>query len=637
MKKTSLSFLALLLCVSLCACGTPVGQVNGQDTPDTKAASDSGTVPGSSVKAEPVPAQPFTLKSAENYQAVYSTITEYRNMEETGSNDAAGGVVKSAAEGVRKSVDSVSPAPMADPELSQAQPDYSGTNVQVKGIDEGDIVKTDGKYLYILDQTGIVRIVEAAGADTRQISAISLGENWWGAELYVSGDVLAVVRTSYQQTDTKDGTRTVVEIYDIADRKSPVKKYELGQDGDYLTSRLTDGVLYLISRSYVCYWQDGVPEPRTYIPCIYNGGQEKLIDAGNILLPPHPSDSSYTILAAVDIAAGKRLSEQAVMGCADTVYMNAQDIYLAGSQYEQTAGPERMEKQYKVVDWDNASVTTLTRFSVNGGALKAEATGSIPGSLLNQFSMDEKDGFLRLVTTINQYSYTVYTDEEYGFTNYRDRDALQSNALYVLNADLRVVGSIENLAKDERVYSVRFDGDIGYFVTFRQVDPLFSVDLSDPAAPVILGELKIPGFSQYLHVYGDGLLFGLGRSVTDDESGMTDGMKLSMFDVSDPSNVTEKQMLKLENGWSEALYNHKAILVLPDKNIIAFPMNGNGYTVYGYDAETGFTERAFMEIKDILWDQVRGVQIGDLFYVCASNGVSVCSLTDFSPLAEIRF
>jgi uncharacterized secreted protein with C-terminal beta-propeller domain len=141
------------------------------------------------------------------------------------------------------------------------------------------------------------------------------------------------------------------------------------------------------------------------------------------------------------------------------------------------------------------------------------------------------------------------------------------NALYVLDADLQVAGSITDLAQDEVIYSARFDGDIGYFVTFRQVDPLFAVDLSNPKAPVVLSALKIPGFSEYLHLWSDGRLFGLGRDA-DVETGRAGRMKLSMFDTSDPADVTERKTLLLDSDYSAALYNHKAILISRDKNLI---------------------------------------------------------------------
>jgi Secreted protein containing C-terminal beta-propeller domain distantly related to WD-40 repeats len=663
MKKTMLSLLALLLCASLCACAAPAPENSGNGAgtssspataPDVTLVSGDSSNGTSGSTAVYIP-QPFSLKNATDYNDIFSALNTSRNAADGGYYTGIGGkgvAVSDAAvsapsvstgasnSGIAAETPSAEPSAPVDSRTQETQSsdDYSGTNVQVAGIDEGDIVKTDGKYLYILDQNNAVRIVEAAGENTRQISSIKLNGDWWGAEMYVDSGVLVVLQSVSTYDEHKDGTRTAATFYDVSNPSAVKELYSLAQDGYYLTSRMTDGVLYLISQQYVYYLYDtGVtPKPREYVPCIYKNGTETVLDARCILLPPGNTDSSYTVLTSVDMKTGERLSEQAVMGNSDTVYMNGNNLYLAGTRYDQTSGGERTLDQYTVADWENANVTTITRFSLDGGILTPEATGTVPGDLLNQFSMDEEGGYLRLVTTINQYSYSIYTDEKYGFTNYMDGDSLQCNALYVLDSSLQVAGSIEDLAKDERVYSVRFDGNIGYFVTYRQMDPLFTVDLSDPAHPTILGTLKIPGFSQYLHIYGDGRLFGLGSSTTNDTDGTVDGMKLSMFDVSNPADVSEISTLKLEGDWSEAQYNHKAILVLPEKNIIAFPLSG-GYAVYGYDEAHGFSERASMEVKDLMWDGLRGVQIGDLFYLCARNGVGVYSLTDFTSVAQIAF
>jgi uncharacterized secreted protein with C-terminal beta-propeller domain len=238
-----------------------------------------------------------------------------------------------------------------------------------------------------------------------------------------------------------------------------------------------------------------------------------------------------------------------------------------------------------------------------------------------------------VVTTVSGYEYKVYSDPKHGFENHEYLDDETSNGLYVLDSNLDVVGELSGLAKDEQVYSVRFSGDIGYFVTFRQVDPLFAVDLSDPQNPRMLSELKIPGFSQYLHVYGKGLLFGLCMEA-DDRTGMTTCMKMSMFDTSNPRDVREKDKLLLDSSYSEALYNHKAILLLPDKNIIAFPAD-DGYAVYGYSEAKGFSKRGSMKFDNAY--QGRGVLIEDVLYICTSEAIGVFELVQFTPIANVKF
>lgn len=637
MKRLFAVLLSAALCASLVSCGSGAALA---DEPSSKTPS----------------AGEYSLHSAKDYDEILSLLrSEEKNQGYTGGeatnwgmlrNGVFSGVSTAASADTAEAPAQASGAQAenkaaAEPESGDAgTEDYSGTNVQVAGIDEGDIVKTDGKYLYVMDSGGAVRIVKADGANTAVVGKISARDGRWANELFVDGDTLVILCTSsnYDETvQTKDGTRTVAEFYDISDKTAPVRKTELGQDGGYSTARLMDGKLYVVSSMSVWYW--GVsgtkPEARQYAPCVYDGGKETVMPSDCILLPPEVRGDNYTVLTSADLSGGARISEQAVLGSSATVYMNDKNLYLASSDYSETAGEPYTKDQYAVTDYTGGSTTALTRFSLDGGKLAMAASGSIPGSLVNQFAMDEKDGYLRVVTTIDQYSWSIYSDGKYGFENYREGDSLSSSALYVLGSDLRTAGSVQNLAPGERVYSVRFDGDTGYFVTYKQVDPLFAVDLKDPKNPKVLSALKIPGFSQYLHVWGDGMLFGLGENTRGEDGTIPDGLKLSMFNVSDPANVTEITTLGLDGSWSAAQYNHKAILVLPDRNIIAFPMD-QSYVVYGYE-NGAFSKRAEMDMGGLWADGVRGVRIGELFYVCAQNGVGVYSLGDFSRVASVAF
>ena len=174
---------------------------------------------------------------------------------------------------------------------------------------------------------------------------------------------------------------------------------------------------------------------------------------------------------------------------------------------------------------------------------------------------------------------------------------------------------------------------MAYFVTFRETDPLFAVDLSDPASPKVLSALKIPGFSEYLHFYGEGRLFGLGMAA-DEETGWTECLKLSMFDTSDPTDVTEKTMLELrEYMWSPALYDHHAALINIEKNIIAFPTDSS-YLIYSYSDDSGFVKKG--EVPFDGWsDNTRGLYIGEYMYICSSYNVIVIDMADYSVINEI--
>ena len=252
---------------------------------------------------------------------------------------------------------------------------------------------------------------------------------------------------------------------------------------------------------------------------------------------------------------------------------------------------------------------------LSGRQLKVLAKGTVPGYINDSFSIDEYGGNLRVVTT----------DE-------------RDNGLYILGPDLEELGSIENLAKDEQVYSARLMGDTGYFVTFRNTDPLFSVDLSDPEDPQILGELKIPGFSEYLHPYGDGLLLGIGMDA-DEETGATGGMKLSMFDVSDPADVQEKDTFVMENVYSgDVLYDYRAALVDPERNLIGFSAYDGArerYYVFSYDRESGFACRMEARVSGTGYSAARGLYIGDVLYVVKGNIIEMYRMEDYKKTGDL--
>ncbi|MBQ3405550.1 MAG: beta-propeller domain-containing protein, partial [Oscillospiraceae bacterium] len=507
--------------------------------------------------------------------------------------------------------------------LGSGSDDYSGTNVQVKGIDEGDIVKTDGKYIYSITDTNLY-VYKADGENSESLSITTVGSEkdsdeapegsgyrWYNEgsykypfEMYISGDKLVILSNFsqwlyYEMNDdeyhSENTQHMCIDIYDVSDPASPRLSKALGQDGWCLTSRLMDGKLYVISNYYVSGEIDK-DEPVTFVPRNYEDDKIAAVDCASILLPGEIKDTSYTVINSYDLSSESLADSLSVLGGGSTVYMNYDNLYIASMSNKQETSEPYTDGIYSVVDYSYSSTTDIMRFGFKDGIeLKAEA--QLPGYLDSQFSMDEYDGHLRLVTTTSNSSYSIYTDKEKGFTNYVDGDSGSYNCLYVLDMDLNTVGSIENLAQDEYIYSARFDGEVGYFVTFRTTDPLFAVDLKDPANPTILSELKLPGFSDYLHVWDKGLLFGLGKEA-DEETGRTGNLKLSMFDTSDPRAVTELHCLPIDSYYSEALYNHKAMLIAPERNLIGFCCDDGRYYFFGYDRGDGFRELAVVDFDE---------------------------------------
>jgi uncharacterized secreted protein with C-terminal beta-propeller domain len=538
-------------------------------------------------------------------------------------------------------------------DISSKEKEFSKTNTQVEGVDEADIVKTDGDYLYLIAGDRLV-IAQADGKDTRVVSDTTIAKSQgrhsrnplemflekdrltilFSENEYGSGDPIGILYEEIADVAWyPQQTRTIAVTYDISNPGKPREIARSGQDGNYVTSRMQDGIVYVVTTHYL-YAELNPDDPQTFVPSLYDRDEKTPLAPDCIELPQCPADSSYVVITSMSAKTGERIEGKSLFGYTSTVYMSQDSLIIAQSVYNEEIVETSTEGQYTVEHHRNGSSTHLVRFSITKGMMAFEAEGEVTGDLLNQFSIDEYEGHIRLVTTVSGSEYKVYVDEERGFENYEYQDnTTMTNALYVLDSDLDVVGKLTGLAEDERVYSVRFSGDTGYFVTFRQVDPLFAVDLSDPTDPKILSQLKIPGFSQYLHVYDDGLLFGLGMEA-DEQTGRTTGMKLSMFDTSDPFNVTQRHKLVLDTYYSEALDNHRAILVLPEKDIIAFPAE-EGYVVYGYSEKSGFSKRGEMKLSGAYGS--RGVMIDDLLYICSVDGIGVFELESFTPICNVRF
>lgn len=488
--------------------------------------------------------------------------------------------------------------------------DYSETTAQVEGVDEADVVKTDGEYIYSLSVKNKKVYVTKAGKSPEQIGVIQIeGANAYSYNMYLYEDRLVIFGTEYGSTTAK----TVVDIYDVSEPRSPKKITECSQDGNYTDSRLIGNKLYLISNYSINTANIEKKSPETYVPNIYCGDYQGACPADSIYIGEVCDYPQYTVISGYDITDGSLCSTQSVLGGTYTVYCSTENIITANTQ----AG----------------STTVITRYAINDGKIELKAEGKIDGTLLNQFSIDEYNGYFRFVTTVYK---TVLGD---GNSKYIST-ANTSNALYVLNGELEQVGAIEDLAVDERVYSVRFMGDTAYFVTFRQVDPLFSADLSDPNNPKIIGSLKIPGFSDYLYPFGDGKLLGLGKEA-DEQTGKTGNVKLSMFDISDPTNVTENAKTAISDMiHSTALDNHKATLVSADRNLVGFYGYSSNYlnhryVIYSFDGG-GFVKKA--EIKlDADIGNVRGFYIGNEFYITTDYSLQVYDLESFELICELKY
>lgn len=504
--------------------------------------------------------------------------------------------------------------------------DYSETNIQVEGVDEGDVVKTDGEYLYIIRNNREVRVVKADGADMEEVSVIRLPDQASEGsiqEIYLDKDVLNIICQRYDNSlDEKAADTyymnyravTTLYTYNLKDRSAPKLTGEVSQDGTYHTSRKVGAYVYLFTDYYPTYQlerqnTDDEDDPYGIMPL----AADEAFAVSDIYLPVEGGGSQYLLITSVNTGKPDEIvDKKAILDHASRFYVSTESIYLEREMWER--------------DGDQ---TAVAKFSFKDGKIKGTGAAVINGTVTDDFATNEYEGYLRVLTT-------------------RWSGSTQDNCIYVLNQAMEIVGKVDGLAEGERIYSARFMGNIGYFVTYRQVDPLFSVDFTDPENPEVLGELKVTGFSEYLHFYGENRLLGIGWE-TDPDNGIRKGLKLSMFDISDPSNVKELSKKVIENiDYCPGEYNYKAFTVSPQKNVIGFVTtsygNRNGsnssYFVFSYDDENGFKNALTYSVSNDVssaFENSRGVFIGDTFYIADSDAVLAFDMKNgYEKTGELR-
>lgn len=455
---------------------------------------------------------------------------------------------------------------------------HGETNVQVEGVDEGDILKNDGSYLYIVrmaNDAGYVDIVDIRDPqDLHSVGHIDVCKststeerNTFAdiTELFVTGETLTVLytETTYPVTDWTleiydgavgaDTTQTVAAVYDVTDRAAPVLRYTYAVDGRLISSRMTENTLLLVTEYSVPLYKNDSDLKNASVPCFYKDNVKTRFPVNTVCLTANTESQSYLTVTLLDTASdGTNAQMKAVLGggtdiyCTDSVLLVAARDHTDAVTYSNMAGDEIASFVPGAVD------TRLFAFSLEGG-IRYTGSTKIDGTLLNQFSMDAYNGYYRIATT-----------------------AEDGSCLTVLNESLETVGELRGIAPGEDIYAARFMGDTAYLVTFYQTDPLFVLDLSDPASPRVTGELKIPGFSNYLHPYAENLLIGIGTA--GDENGATGQLKISLFDVGNMQEPKEISAVVFDDrafSDSAAQYDHHAYLSLSD-GTFAIPVTESG-------------------------------------------------------------
>ncbi len=440
---------------------------------------------------------------------------------------------------------------------------FGQTYKQVDSVDEADIIKTDGKYIYYIDYydytIGIYKADKSASL-AAEIKDFKLNSDsdiqYFLPEMFLHGSNLILICEEAHYKDGDYENYTGAYVYDVSNPERPKRIKVYRQSGCYLSSRMIGEKLYVVSSKAV---YPGCKNVEEYVPYVTSkDGQMEPLSAKDICCINNSKESSYIIVSAVDIEKESQQTEtKAILGAGDKIYCNEKNMYIAGvsSDYSPKYSNADIEiaEDVSFVNSNVNSTTQLIKISLDG-KIKFTAQGKIKGFLNDQYSMDEKDGYLRVATTSN------------------DKNGNEINNLYILDSDLKKVGEVTGFAKNESIKAVKFLGDTAYVITYEQTDPLFVIDLSEPKNPEIKGSVKISGFSTMLVPVDDNTILGIGYSDEEGEFGIvTNGLKLTLFDTSDSSNPKVLDSREFIGYESQVQYNSKALVINKEHGYYAIP------------------------------------------------------------------
>ena len=560
-------------------------------------------------------------------------------------------------------------APMPSDGVSSKQSggsDYSTTNVQVANVDEPDYLKNDSKYVYIVSKNTLSIIDAYPAEDAKLILKIALDiESQYIQNMFLNDDRLVIFYNGQSDDEIiplfdfvprrSYSSVTHALIVDVSDKEKPniLKDYSI--DGHFRDARMIGDYAYFVTNSNIDHQYPRLP--------IIMENSVRIMAPDAFYFDNVEQFSNFNTLTAIDIFGDTINSETFLMGYSGAFYVSEDNFYLTYQQsmpfgfYENSSRdrffdvvvpllPNDIQNEIKVIQNDssmNSSTqwtkiselmqksynemnkgdkeklfekikealneydakiqeetrkTIIHKISIDEDKIEYVAKGSVPGRLLNQFSMDQSGDRFRVATTTE-----IYTQYE---------GTIRSNAVYVLDEQMNIVGGLDEIAPDESIFSARFMGDRLYLVTFQQIDPFFVIDLSTDT-PKILGELKIPGFSNYLHPFDEEHIIGVGRDTKEIENGRVQqlGIKIALFNVSDVNNpkVVDDVIIGDRSTHSEALNNHKAFFFDKTRKVLSIPISGdaeslngiasskmiapdfnrwNGFYVFGLDASDGF-------------------------------------------------
>jgi uncharacterized secreted protein with C-terminal beta-propeller domain len=578
------------------------------------------------------------------------------------------GAVETLAAPVQKTTDASSespptaaPAPAASG-TGAASPEFSTTNVQEAGIDEPDVVKTDGRYVYVVAGSQL-RVIDVAGDAPRLVGTLTLGGGY-AHQLLIRGtralvlstvsapvaiDVAPVPQTGTAKTAIAaiPGHSTVLltEV-DLTDPAAPQVARTMTLDGDYVDARMVDGtVRAVISSTPMTTGEVPLTDAplRTFVPATtirsqisHHTFRRGVVPCDDVRRPDDFSGLGLLTVLTVDLNKGLYdVDRDAVLAGAQTVYGSATSLYVASRRYIRGLDDS--------ADVPGTLRTEIHRFdAATPGQTTYAGSGTVPGFVVNAYALSEQDGALRVAST-----------DEPSWLPEGGQATPAHSYVTVLSprpgGALAQVGQVGGLGERQRIYGVRFAGGTGYVVTFRQIDPLYTLDLSEPAAPRVVGELEIPGYSAYLHPLGDGLLLGVGQEA--DAAGRTQGTQVSLFDVSDLAHPKRTQHVVYGNGSSDAEFDPHAFLWWAPTRTAVLPLqtyeqSATGPTGTSFVGAIGLrvTAGGIAEIGRVVHGSgdtvapiARSLVIGDRLYTLSALGLQASRLDTLAPVAFVAF
>ena len=517
--------------------------------------------------------------------------------------------------------------------------EYSTTNIQVAEVDEADIVKTDGEHVYLVSGNEVFILKAYPPEDAEVLSKITLNDTY-PVGIFVDGDRLALLGYEYSDTygdhyrDFYWGTKTLVKVYDLSDKTNPTLLRNFTMSGSYFNSRMIGEYVYFVVSQQAYIFNETVILPQVYSTY----GTEK-VSASKIHYF-NTSDSYYmfTTIVAMNVQdiTEEPTNKTILLGGTSCMYVSLNNIYITFPKGESTL---------------------VYRVHIKDENIEIAAQGEVPGYVLNQFSMDEHEDYFRIATTTGHVARIL-------------DQTTSKNHVYVMDMNLTIVGNTGDLAPGERIYSARFMGDRCYLVTFKKVDPLFVIDLSEPTNPTVLGKLKIPGYSDYLHPYDEDHIIGVGKEAVEADEGdfaWYQGVKISLFDVSNVSSPEQIANYTIGDRGTDSpvLSDHKAFLFDKSRNLLVIPVQvaevdetqypegvppnaygtlvWQGAYVFNITVSDGLVLRGNithqedgMDIWEISYWVNRMFYIENVLYTVSDKKIKLNSLEDLAPLREVE-